>query len=384
MQPILTTLACGSLRAPRRLQLLSDAGVREVQPLACEGEALWLARKDLPSAIGWEPKPEGLCRADTCIPVPAALARADAIDVAGLWRQRGAAVLHDAARVTWLLGEPAADRAAQLRSLEAPDFALPDLDGRLHSLREQRGRKVLLVTWSSWCGCRLDLPIWQKLYEELGPRGFTVVAVAMDSRTDAARPWIEAARPTYPVLIDRDHRVADLYAMVNVPQAVWIDEAGKVVRPVETAGAYERFRSMDRTTRQVPEQEAERGRWVRSTYLAALRDWVARGADSPHACADAAARSRVPAPDASVARAHACFRLGQHLQRAGKPDEGRAFVEEAIRLHPDSWNMWRQHAEPLPNGIASGPAFWARVDALGERRYYALIDMQGMPEQLRN
>jgi hypothetical protein len=151
--------------------------------------------------------------------------------------------------------------------------------------------------------------------------------------------------------------------MINVPQAVWIDE---------TAGAYETFRSMDRATRQVPEHEVERGRTIRSTYLAALRDW--------------AARARVSAPDASIARAHACFRLGQHLQRAGKSDEGRAFVEEAIRLHPDSWNMWRQHAEPLPNGIASAPAFWQRADALGERRYDALIDMRGTPEpeQLRN
>ena len=79
--------------------------------------------------------------------------------------------------------------------------------------------------------------MWQELYAELGGERFIVLAVAMDSRPDAPRQWIEAASPTYPCLIDRDHRLADLYNMVNVPQAVWIDEAGRVVRPAEAAGA---------------------------------------------------------------------------------------------------------------------------------------------------
>ena len=48
------------------------------------------------------------------------------------------------------LGVTAATRSAALASLEAPDFALPDLVGRLHTLSEQRGRKVLLVAWASW------------------------------------------------------------------------------------------------------------------------------------------------------------------------------------------------------------------------------------------
>jgi L-ascorbate metabolism protein UlaG (beta-lactamase superfamily) len=56
----------------------------------------------------------------------------------------------------------------------------------------------------------------------------TVLAVAMD-QPDAARPWVEAAKPAYPCLIDRDHLLADLYHLVNVPQAVWIDERGRIV-----------------------------------------------------------------------------------------------------------------------------------------------------------
>ncbi len=70
-----------------------------------------------------------------------------------------------------------------------------------------------------------------------------VIAVAMDSREGDALPWIEAARPTYVTLIDRDHRLAELYGVVNVPQAIWIDERGRIVRPAEPAGAYEGFRN---------------------------------------------------------------------------------------------------------------------------------------------
>ena len=81
--------------------------------------------------------------------------------------------------------------------------------------------------------------------EDLEAYPFTVLAVALDE-AEAARPWIEAAGASYPCLIDRDHRVADLYNLVNVPQAVWIDEDGRIVRPGETAGSTDAFRAMNR------------------------------------------------------------------------------------------------------------------------------------------
>ena len=48
------------------------------------------------------------------------------------------------------LGIGASERGRRLASLDAPDFTLPDLDGRLHTLREHRGKKVFLVVWASW------------------------------------------------------------------------------------------------------------------------------------------------------------------------------------------------------------------------------------------
>src|SRR5882724_3986318 len=138
---------------------------------------------------------------------------------------------------------------------------------------------------------------------------------------DAARPWIEAAKPTYPCLIDRDHHVADLYNMVNVPQATWIDEQGRIVRPPENAGSSDAFRHMDRVTKKMTaEQLAERER-TKSIYLTAVRDWARKGSDSAFVYDPAAARARLRLPDSAIADAHVHFRLARYLLRMGKADE---------------------------------------------------------------
>ncbi len=222
--------------------------------------------------------------------------------------------------------------------------------------------------------------MWQALYQDLKEQNFVVIAVAMDSRDDAARRWIEEAGPTYPCLIDRQHRLADLYNMVNVPQAVWIDEQGRMVRPPENAGAYESFRSLDFDTGKIPEAVAEVGAKSRQTYLAAIRDWVAKGEASEHVFDAGAARAHVPAMSDDTALAHANFRLGLHLLRQGRSEEGDTFMREASRLHPDSWNMWRQNCPPDERGLTANAAFWQRVEALGEGKYYPAVDMAGMPQ----
>jgi AhpC/TSA family protein len=221
--------------------------------------------------------------------------------------------------------------------------------------------------------------VWQGLYEGLKDQGFVVIAVALDSRPADPLPWIEAAKPTYPCLIDRDHRLAALYHMVNVPQAVWIDERGTIVRPTESAGAYEGFRRMDRVTREMPADVAKTTADAKATYLDAIRDWVRRGAASEHVFDAAAASRRMPVPSGDEARAHVAFRLGQYLIRQGRAAEGDRWLAEASRLHPESWAIWRQRAGVTELGLAAQPDFWARVDALGERRYYAPVEMKGMP-----
>ncbi len=216
--------------------------------------------------------------------------------------------------------------------------------------------------------------MWQVLAEELKDVGFTVLAIALDT-TDAARPWIEAAKPAYPCLIDADHHVAALYNLVNVPQAVWIDEAGRIVRPPESAGSDDAFRAMDRSTGAMPADVLALRQRRKTAYLDAVRHWARHGSASVNALDAREAIARLPQPSDAEAEAHAWFRMGQHLQAYGQAVEGRAAFSKATSLHPASWAMWRQMAAKDARGLASGDVFWARVDALGDRPYYPPADI---------
>jgi hypothetical protein len=208
-----------------------------------------------------------------------------------------------------------------------------------------------------------------------------VLTVALETGGVAtAGEWIRAARPTHPSLIDEQHLVAELYGMVNVNSAVWVDEAGRIVRPTETAGASEAFRrNMDRTTFEYTAEGVADKQTRRAAYCDAVRDWVAKGDASMHVLSPDEARRRMPAPTAEHALAAANFRLGRYLHAQGYRDAALPYFAEARRLHPASWNYRRQTLELEQPGGASGPDFWAAVDALGDRPYYPPVDMEGMP-----
>jgi hypothetical protein len=219
------------------------------------------------------------------------------------------------------------------------------------------------------------LPVWQQLADSLKTEKFAIIAVAEESRgAEHARPWIEQANASYWCLIDVDHRVASLYGMVNVPQCVWIDEAGRIVRPPETAGSTDHFRRMDPVTRTMSTEDQAARDAARAAYLNAVRDWART---RRHALATDQAKAKLPRITAEMALADANFRLGVWLRRNGQSGEAAPFLAEASRLHPDSWNMWRQAADLDEVGKASGPDFWARVHTLGDRPYYPPSDIPG-------
>jgi hypothetical protein len=126
--------------------VLTDAGA--VTVTATNG--LWLSADDAARATGWTLKPEGMCQAELCVPLPASAVRGDRVDVAAFWQLLGRPVVHDAANEAWVLGAGAEERNAALAGLVAPDFTLPDLAGVPHTLSALRGNKVFLSTWASW------------------------------------------------------------------------------------------------------------------------------------------------------------------------------------------------------------------------------------------
>ena len=119
-----------------------------------DGEQLWIGAGELAKATGWSLMPQGFCRGDVCVPVPAGRAAefvaGDVVNAAAFWRHMNNPVAHDAIGEAWVLGPNVTDRGASLQSLQAPDFTLPDLTGAERTLSEHRGKKVLLATWASW------------------------------------------------------------------------------------------------------------------------------------------------------------------------------------------------------------------------------------------
>ena len=185
--------------------------------------------------------------------------------------------------------------------------------------------------------------MWQTLRAELHRDGLEVVTVALDSAgPEAARPWIEAARPEHPVLIDENHLLDELFGIVNVPSGVWIDETGIIVRPPEPAfsaqpdwehGLDEKPTDYQRRTLALERQllvEHEK-------YMAAVRDWARHGAASRYVLTpdEVLRRSQRRSRTESVAAAH--FELGTHLQRLGHQTDAVAHFTQAHRLHPENW-----------------------------------------------
>ena len=131
--------------------LICDGESRAVEASVGAGRVR-IAAAILRDELGWEIKPEGLCRGDACVPVrdPEALRSEGGVDLVAFADALGRPLALDLEEHSAALGRSASESGAQLASLEAPDFSLPDLEGRPHSLSDHRGKKVLLIAYASW------------------------------------------------------------------------------------------------------------------------------------------------------------------------------------------------------------------------------------------
>lgn len=206
----------------------------------------------------------------------------------------------------------------------------------------------------------MSLPGWQALHAELEPLGVTVVTVALDIDPAKAQPWVDAAAPTHPSLVDSAHVTNELFGFNNVPMAVWIDETGTLVRPAESASIEGRD-----TTSPLPEglpdrvvelmTEARKIPDIADGYRAAVLDWAEKGPESEFALSpDGVIEASLPR-DAHHAEAAANFELGQHLFHTVGKDAAIPFWRAAHALDPTNWTYKRQAwtLETTPDGEPS-------------------------------
>jgi hypothetical protein len=195
--------------------------------------------------------------------------------------------------------------------------------------------------------------VWQAFHAELSGRGISIVTVALDSDVDAARPFVDAAKPTHPSLVDPTLSLVERFGITNVPFGIWIDEKGTIVRPAEVAFAPREGRDQERWN----EQEAfiarlpEKQRTViegmtksigeADAYARAVRDWVANGEHSRYVLSPAEVVGRSRSRPVEHAQAAAHFELAMHLYRNGAPEDAIVHFREAHRLDPTNWSYVR-------------------------------------------
>jgi hypothetical protein len=249
--------------------------------------------------------------------------------------------------------------------------------------------------------------VWQALRTELHPLGLEIVTVGMDTAgPEACRPFIEAAAPEHPSLVDVGHLVAERFGVVNIPNGLWIDEDGTIVRPAEPAPAPRRATrggggaGRGGQAPELPERMAaimQEAAKIETTdpqrYEHALRDWVAKGADSAFALSPDEVVARSGDRDEATAEAAAHFALAQHLYRAGDEPAAVRHFREAHRLQPENISYKRQAWSLAAPGTGPFERFWqgpvegreeewpyesdwlSEVRAIGPERYYRSVDL---------
>jgi hypothetical protein len=164
------------------------------------------------------------------------------------------------------------------------------------------------------------------------------VGVAIDDSPDDVRPWVENI--TFPVLIDPDHLLTELYAISNVPTVIWINEQDRIVRPNGVAFGTDMFKDFT-GVEAGPHMDSVR-RWVRSGEIPIVAD------DARQAVADLT-------EEEVLARLH--FRVAARARREGDEVTARRHFEQAGELAPNDFTI-RRASMPLTGGDPFGQEFF--------------------------
>jgi hypothetical protein len=179
---------------------------------------------------------------------------------------------------------------------------------------------------------------------EVYPLGLEIVSVGLEmGGAEMLRPFVESAQPEHPSLVDTTHRMDALFGITNIPQSVWIDEAGNIVRPPERGSPGPVASRMSdpfyARMMEILHREHDDMQW----YSDRIRDWVAKGSESEFALepSEVIERSHPRSADVSAAAAH--FELAQHIWQAnGFNDAVFSHFASAHTLQPENITYKRQ------------------------------------------
>ncbi|QHJ70724.1 redoxin domain-containing protein [Planococcus halotolerans] len=119
----------------------------------------------------------------------------------------------------------------------APDFELTTLAGESVRLSDYKGKKVILNFWATWCPpCRAEMPDMQKYYDEQADgENVEILAVNLttaDKGMDKINAFVEEFSLTFPVPMDTEGEIGDLYQAASIPTSYMIDTEGRVQQKI--------------------------------------------------------------------------------------------------------------------------------------------------------
>ncbi len=116
----------------------------------------------------------------------------------------------------------------------APNFTLMKSDGQPVSLKDYRGKVVVLDFWATWCGpCQASMPHMEKIFKQLDPSKVVVLGVCTWDKEAAYQQWLQEHKNdyTWTFALDKDQPDAvssKLYNVSGIPTTYIIDAQGKV------------------------------------------------------------------------------------------------------------------------------------------------------------
>lgn len=125
----------------------------------------------------------------------------------------------------------------------APDFVLNSLDGKSFKLSDFRGQKVIVNMWATWCPpCRAEMPDMQKFYDKYKNENTTVIAINMttsEKSVDRIPEFLDEFGITFPVLLDKQNSIGEIYQVYALPTSYIIDSQGIIQQKVTGPMNYE-------------------------------------------------------------------------------------------------------------------------------------------------
>lgn len=115
---------------------------------------------------------------------------------------------------------------------QVPDIPFADEQGHMLSLKEFRGKTVLLNIWATWCGpCRREMPTLDRLQARLGGERFQIVALSIDRGGPSAiqRFYAETGVRNLALFVDANGRAGSSLGLVGLPGTLLIDPEGREV-----------------------------------------------------------------------------------------------------------------------------------------------------------